>query len=144
MELFYGNSQELDAFNCFRKKLHHIYVWESSNYALLAVSFLCNVNKVTWRYSFLKNFANFSGEHLRWETHALQAFRPATCNFIKNRLQQKCFPVKFLRAPFSIEQLLWLLFKISSSNNLLKDVSAISRTLNQSLITCSSQNGKLI
>ena len=74
----------------------------------------------------LKIFANFSGE-------------PQACNFIK-----KCFPVKFLRTPFSTEQMRSLLFKIRNSNNLFQDISAISLTHNQSLITCNSQNNKLI
>ena len=58
--------------------------------------------------------------------------RPATFNFIKKRLQHKCFHVKLLRAPDSTEQVLWLLFKISNSNNLFKDVSAIALTHSQS------------
>ena len=69
---------------------------------------------------------------------------PQACNFIKKRVQQKRFPVKFLRTPFSTEQFRWLLFKIRNSNNLFKDVSAISLTHNQSLITCNSDNDKLI
>ena len=56
------------------------------------------------------------------------------CNFIPKRLQQKCFPVKFLRTSFYTEQLRWLLFKIRNSNNLFIDVSVISLTHNQSLI----------
>ena len=79
----------------------------------------------------LKIFANFSGE-------------PQACNFIKKRIQHKCFPVKFLRTPFSTEQMRSLLFKIRNSNNLFQDISAISLTHNQSLITCNSQNNKLI
>ena len=43
----------------------------------------CSVKK-----SIPKNFANFTGEHLRWIL--LQA-----CNFIKKRFQHWCFPVKF-------------------------------------------------
>ena len=42
----------------------------------------------------LKNFANFTGKHL---------WGPQACNFIKKRLQHRCFPVKlakFLRTPF--------------------------------------------
>ena len=38
------------------------------------------------------------------------------CNFIKKRLQDSCFPVKFakfLRAPFFKEHLPWLLLKFS-------------------------------
>ena len=38
------------------------------------------------------------------------------CNFIKKKLQHKCFPVKFLGKPFSTEQLRWLLFKIRNCN----------------------------
>ena len=81
--------------------------------------------QVFLKISALQNFANSSGKHMRCETAALQAL-----SFIIKRLQHKCFPVKFLRAPFSTEQLLWLLFKISNSNNLFKDVSPISLTHN--------------
>ena len=42
---------------------------------------------------------------------------PQACNFIKKRLKHRCFPVKFLRTLFSTEQLRWLLFMISNSNN---------------------------
>ena len=63
------------------------------------------------KISVLKDFVSFSRKHLHCKKHALQAFRSATCNFIKKRLQRKDFPVKFLRAPFSTAQLLWLLFK---------------------------------
>ena len=81
---------------------------------------------------------------ISWKTPALQALRSATCNCIKKRLQHKCFSVKFLGPSFSIEQLTWLLFKISNSNRLFKDASAISLRHNQSLITCNSHNDKLI
>ena len=40
---------------------------------------------------------------------------PQTYNFIKKKLQHKHFPVKFLRTPFSTEQLWWLLLKIKNS-----------------------------
>ena len=88
--------------------------------------------QVFLKLSALKNFATLSGKHLRWETPALAALAlmPATCNFIKKRLQHKCISVKVLRTPFSTEQLRWMLFKISNSNNLLKNVSAISLTHN--------------
>ena len=100
--------------------------------------------QVFLKISVLKKFANFSGKHLRWETPAMQAPRPATCNFVKKRPQHMCFSVKFLRTPFSTEQIRWMLFKISNLNNLFKDASAISLTHNQSLITCNSHNSKLI
>ena len=48
----------------------------------------CSVKK-----GVLKNFANFTGKHLCWSLF---------WNFIKNRLQHRCFPVKFakfLRTP---------------------------------------------
>ena len=41
---------------------------------------------------------------------------PQACNFIKMRLEHKCFPVKFaklLRAPFFTEHLQWLLLTVS-------------------------------
>ena len=56
----------------------------------------------------LKKLANFSGKHLRWGTPALQALRTVICNFVKKRLQRKCFFAKLLRKRFSAEQLRWL------------------------------------
>ena len=49
-------------------------------------------------------------------------------DLIIKRLQHKWFPVKFakfLRAPFFADHLSLLLFKISNSDNLFKDFSAI-------------------
>ena len=66
------------------------------------------------------------------------------CKFFEKRLQHKYFPVKLLRTLFSTEHLRWLIFKIRNSNNLFKDVSAISLTHSQSLITYNSHNDKLI
>ena len=83
--------------------------------------------QVFLKISVLKNFANFSGFPPAFGNICV-AERPATCNFIKKRLQHKCFPVKFLRAHFCTEQLLWLLFKISNIDNLFKDFSVISLT----------------
>ena len=56
----------------------------------------------------LKNFANFTGKHLCWSPFLikLQAW-----NFIKKRLQHRCFPAKFakfLRTAFFKENLRWL------------------------------------
>ena len=51
--------------------------------------------QVFLKISIFRNFANFSGKHLRSETPS-----DLTCNFIKKRLQQKCFPVKDLTVPF--------------------------------------------
>ena len=42
----------------------------------------------------LKNFANFTRKHLCWSLfNKVDSFQ--ACNFIKNRLQYRCFPVKF-------------------------------------------------
>ena len=58
----------------------------------------CSLKKV-----FLKNFIKFSGKHLCWSLffNKVSGMRPAT--LFKKRLQQRCFPVnfvKFLRTPF--------------------------------------------
>ena len=62
-----------------------------------------------------KNFAILTGKHLCWSLFlGLKA-----CNFIKKRLQHRCFPVniaKFLRTAFSIEHLWWLLLFNTISN----------------------------
>ena len=68
----------------------------------------------------LKNFVNFTAIHLCQSLFG--------SNFIIKRLQHKWFPVefaKFLRAPFFTNHLWLLLCKISDSNNLFKDFSAI-------------------
>ena len=109
IEVFHRNSKSLTVFA--KKKT---YMFEGSNHALLAVSFSCIVNKITWRYSssysqmflkigVLKNFANFTGKQLRYNFYLikLKALSPAT---LLKRLQHRCFPVKFLkflRTPFS-------------------------------------------
>ena len=90
----------------------------------------------------LKDFASFSGKHLHWKTPALQAFRSATWNFIKKRLQHKDFPVKCLRAPFSTKQPMWLLFK-QQYQSVQRCFSNISYT-QSTLITWNSHNDKLI
>ena len=58
----------------------------------------CSLKKV-----FLKNFIKFTGKHLCWSLffNKVSGLRPST--LLKKRLQQRCFPVnflKFLRTPF--------------------------------------------
>ena len=71
--------------------------------------------EVFWRKAALKIYAEFTGKHLCW---SLQA-----CNFIKKRLQYRCFPVnfgKFLRTHFSknfCERLLLHLKYYNPANN---------------------------
>ena len=60
----------------------------------------------------VRNFTIFTGKHLCW-SHLCLSLTLKACNFIKKRLQHKCFPVnivKFLRT-FLIEHLRWLLQK---------------------------------
>ena len=60
----------------------------------------------------LRNFTNFKGKHLCQSLffNKVAGLRPAT--LLKKRLWHRCFPVKFakfLRTPFFIEHLWWLL-----------------------------------
>ena len=56
----------------------------------------CSVEKGVY-----KNFANFTGKNLFWSLFLIK-FQGQACNFIKKRLQHRCFPAKFakfLRTP---------------------------------------------
>ena len=60
----------------------------------------------------LKNFTNFTKETPVLESLFNNTAVLKACNFIRQRLQQRCFPVniaKFLRTAFSTEHLWWLL-----------------------------------
>ena len=62
----------------------------------------------------LRNIAKFTGKHLCQSLffNKVAGLRPAT--LLKKRLWHRCFPVnfaKFLRTPFFIEHLWWLLLK---------------------------------
>ena len=98
---------------CFSKmenlRVFHIWSFSSSFWtftiqsgAFFYISFYgsshwkCSANTVV-----LKNFANFTGKHLCW---SLQQ---------KKRLQHRCFPVKFLRAPILKNICEWLLLNLS-------------------------------
>ena len=118
MEHFCQNSWGIEAVNCFRKKNVIIYIWEGSNYASLAVSFSCIVNKITGedtkaeihKYFFRKSFRYFTVLESLFKKFAVSW----AWNFIKKRLQHRCFPekfAKFLRAPFFTECLWWLLLR---------------------------------
>ena len=57
--------------------------------------------EVFYKKSCSENVAIFSGKHLRWSLF-LTKLQAHACNFIKKRLQHRCFPVniaKFLREP---------------------------------------------
>ena len=56
-----------------------------------------NHSQMFFKIGVLKNFANFTGKHPCQDL-------PQACNFIKERLQYRCFPeiyAKFFRTPFS-------------------------------------------
>ena len=62
----------------------------------------------------LKNFSNFTGKHVL-ESLFNKVQGPLACNFIKERLQQRCFSArlaKFLKRTFFKEHLGWLLLYI--------------------------------
>ena len=68
----------------------------------------------------LRNFAKFTGKHLCQSLffNNVEALRPAT--LLKKRLWHRCFPVncaKFLRTPFFIEHLWWLLVNSLMKNS---------------------------
>ena len=61
----------------------------------------------------LKNFANFTGKHQCWSL-SLQA-----CNFVKKRLQHRCYVVKFAKFLITIfftEQLFTVTASVCSEN----------------------------
>ena len=62
---------------------------------------LCRSSRLQmfFKLSALKNFVNFTGKHLCW---SLFLIKLQAWNFVKKRLQHRCFPVKFakvLRTP---------------------------------------------
>ena len=70
------------------------------------------VNVLNVKKRLLRNFTKFTGKHLcqKLFVNKIAGLRPAT--LLKKRLWHRCFPVnfvKFLRRPFYIEHLWWLL-----------------------------------
>ena len=60
----------------------------------------------------LKHFTIFTGKHLSWRLFFIKVAGLKACNYIKKRLQHRCFPVniaEFLRIAIFIEHLWWLL-----------------------------------
>ena len=63
---------------------------------------------MVFKLGVLKNFAIFSRKHLPWSLFLIKLHALKTCNFIKKRLQHRCFPVnigKVLRTPIFGEHL---------------------------------------
>ena len=74
-------------------------------------TFSCIVSKITsedteegiYKCFSRKNFPNFTGKPPMLESLFTKVAGPQACNFIKKRIQHRCFTVKFakfLRAPF--------------------------------------------
>ena len=58
---------------------------------------------VLYKKVVLNNFAIFTGKHLSWSLFFKKIVVLKACDFIKKRLQNRCFPVniaQFLRIPF--------------------------------------------
>ena len=70
----------------------------------------------------LRNFTKFTGKHLCQSLFCSKVAGQRSATLFKNRRWQRCFPenfVKFLRTPFYIEHLWWLLLmkKMKNVNN---------------------------
>ena len=77
----------------------------------------------------LRNFTKFTGKHVYQSLffNKVAGLRPAT--FLKKRLWHRCFPVnfvKFLRTPFFIEHIWWLLLKVITQIYLIRAQSEVS------------------
>ena len=71
-------------------------------------------SQMFFKIGILKTFANFTGKQLCWSLFNKVAGLKAW-NVIKNKLQQRCFSVKFakfLRTPLFTEHLRWLLLEM--------------------------------
>ena len=84
--------------------------------------------EVFYKEGVLKDFAKFTGKHLcqRLFFNKVAGLRPAI--LLKKKLWHRCFPVnfsKFLRSPFFIEHLQWLLL-IRLRGNIFKSISNYS------------------
>ena len=73
--------------------------------------------QVFFKIAILKNFAIFTRKRLYWSLFDKFTGLKA-CNFIKKRLQHRCFLLNFVkvwRKAFSLEHLRWLLLRILNS-----------------------------
>ena len=73
--------------------------------------------EVFCRKGALRNFSKFTGKHLCQSLYFNKVSGLGAETLLKKRLWHRCFPVnfvKFLRTPFFIEHLWWLLLFVSS------------------------------
>ena len=69
-------------------------------------------SEVFCKKSVLRNFTKFTGKHRRQSLFFNKVAGPRPVTLLKKRLWHRCYPVnfvKFLRTPFIIEHLWWLL-----------------------------------
>ena len=108
---------------CFQNK----FVLRSSHQVYFSISlFRSSRTEVFCKKIVLRNFAKFTGKHLCQGLFFNKVAGLTHTTLFKKRLWRRCFPVnfaKFLRAPFIIEHLWWLLQAVlqllwnSSKNN---------------------------
>ena len=106
--------QKRAGFSAFPSKLFFLKKWSQNH---LFAQCRSSRREVFYKKGVLRNLGKFTGKHL-WQSLfsiTLQALglRPAT--LLKKRLWRRCFPVnfaKFLRTPFLIEHLRWLLLTL--------------------------------
>ena len=76
-------------------------------------------SQMLFKIGVLKNFTLFTGKLLCWSLFLMKLLGWRPCNFIKERLQHRCFPVnnvKFFRTHFFTEHLWWLLLYVVWAN----------------------------
>ena len=69
-------------------------------------------SQMFFKIGVLENCAIFTRKHLCWSLFLIKFSKKFIKNFIKKRLQHRCFPAniaKFLRTTFFIQHLWWLL-----------------------------------
>ena len=102
-----------------------MFIWEGSNYASLAVSFSCIVNKITGedteaedqKYFFRKSFGNITGKTPVLEFLFKKVAGPWPYNFIKKATPTLTQICEIFKSNFFYRRSLVAAFKISNSNN---------------------------
>ena len=98
-------------FWCFQEVGKETNSMKQFNKILCKISAIFSQSTKAVMRSFLENLGNFTGKHLCWSLFSILA-----CNFIKQRLQHRCFPVKFpkrLKTPFFTEHFQWPFLSLS-------------------------------
>ena len=85
-------------------------------------SIQCQIHKlrsshpeVFFKNGILRNFTKFTGKHLCQSLFFNNVAGPRPVTLLKKRLWHRCFPVnfvKFLRTPFYIKHIWWLLLQV--------------------------------